>query len=459
MRPQARAALIAAACVLTAACGSTNASPVTSESLATVTGTKIPGEASSPTPASDMDETSDPDTAMSEPQVIETADPEPTTLSTSTVVPESPTATATPVLDVDPRSVTRQNVTSLDGAIAVAVRPGTNQVFIGRQTGEVHELTPQGDRWGTAQEPVFSLVDRTIANKERGLLGFTFSPDGAFMYVAWTDRSNDANVLTEYAVNESGIDASSERVVLVVDQPFRNHNGGNVAFGPDGYLYYGLGDGGSGGDPLGHGQNTNTLLGSIVRIDPTARDAGAYGIPPDNPFVNGGGAPEIFIVGARNPWRFSFDQATGDLWIADVGQDQFEEINRFNAADGGGLGANLGWNYREGFVAYRENSPKPVSAAGPFTDPLFAYPHEEGRCSVTGGMVYRGEALPQLHGAYIYGDFCSGEVFALSADGATNIRLAVSVQRNTLASFGSDPTGEIWILTLSGDVVQLIPER
>jgi len=453
MRPQARAALIAAACVLTAACGSTNASPVASEAVANVTATEVPGEPSSPDPVA-VEPTAEADSV-----VDETVVSEPTTLSTSTVVPEPPTATAVPQLNVDPRSVTRQQVTSLDGAIAVAVRPGTNQVFVGRQTGEVHELTPRGDRWDTVEDPVFSLAGRTIANKERGLLGLTFSPDGSFMYVAWTDRANDANVLTEYAVGDDGIDASSERVVLVVDQPFRNHNGGNVAFGPDGYLYYGLGDGGSGGDPLGHGQNTNTLLGSIVRIDPTARDAGAYGIPPDNPFVNGAGAPEIFILGARNPWRFSFDPVTGDLWIADVGQDQFEEINRFSAADGGGLGANLGWNHREGFVAYEEDRPKAVSAAGPFTDPLFAYPHEDRRCSVTGGMVYRGEALPQLEGAYIYGDFCSGEVFALSADGVTNTRLEVSVPRNTLASFGADPAGEIWILTLSGDVVQLIAER
>jgi len=451
---------------LTAACGTTetpvaNEGSVSSEPAAAVTATSGPvaDETSTDTGSVAQDLAGPDDSAPVDAEEIAQQDPEPTVLSTSTAVPTPATATPDPVLRVDPRSVTRTNVTSLDDAIAVAVRPGSDQVFLARQTGEIHELTPQGDRWEAGEDPVFSLVGRTIANKERGLLGFTFSPDGSHMYVAWTDRANDANMLTEYEVDDNGIDAASERVLLVVGQPYRNHNGGNVAFGPDGYLYYGLGDGGSGGDPLGHGQNTNTLLGSIVRIDPTARDAGAYGIPPDNPYVNGGGAPEIFMVGARNPWRFSFDPVTGDLWIADVGQDEFEEINRFRPADGGGLGANLGWNHREGFAAYEENSRKAVSAAGVFTDPLFAYPHENQRCSVTGGMVYRGEQIPQLYGAYVYGDFCSGEVFALSADGTTNIRLEVSVPRNTLASFGVDPAGEIWMLTLSGDVLELIPER
>ncbi len=281
---------------------------------------------------------------------------------------------------------------------------------------------------------------------EEGLLGLTFDPDfsdNGHFYVYYSASDPRRSVLSKFSTNASDpnlADPDSERVILQVGQPFANHNGGQVLFGPDGYLYVGLGDGGSGGDPSGNGQNRSTLLGAILRIDIHSVASGdAYSIPPDNPFVGADGVrEEIFAYGLRNPWRFSFDRETGVLWAADVGQNEFEEIDIIKA------GLNYGWNVMEGFHCFpgRDLDCDQVGLALP----LVEYDHSQG-CSVTGGYVYRGSRLPSLYGSYVYGDFCSGKTWALSYDGVrVTEHIELAGTRLDISSFGEGPTGELYIL-------------
>jgi len=246
-------------------------------------------------------------------------------------------------------------------------------------------------------------------------------------------------------------DAESEEILLQVDQPAANHNGGHLEFGPDGYLYIGLGDGGSQGDPSGNGQSLDTLLGKILRIDVNA--AAPYGIPTDNPYVSVGGLGEIWATGLRNPWRFSFDILTGDLYIGDVGQYQWEEIDFLPGGYVGPL--NFGWNYFEGTHAYEGNPPSDAK----LTMPVAEYEHGSSRCSVTGGYVYRGAALPAWQGVYVYADYCSGEVFGLiqRADGAWETRLLYDTPY-LVTSFGLDEAGELYLIDRSGGVYQLLSQ-
>jgi glucose/arabinose dehydrogenase len=234
-----------------------------------------------------------------------------------------------------------------------------------------------------------------------------------------------------------------------VDQPYSNHNGGNLAFGPDGYLYIGLGDGGSGGDPHGNGQSLTTLLGKMLRIDPTLLEDRPYAIPSDNPFVGREGArPEIWAYGLRNPWRYSFDRATGDLWIADVGQSAWEEIDVQSSGSDGG--ENYGWNRMEGDHPFEGDAPADV------VRPVFEYSHDDGGCTVTGGYVYRGRAIPALARAYLFADFCLGrlEAIRLQDGGGAEHRILGPVVRN-VSSFGEDARGELYVLSLEGTVSRI----
>jgi glucose/arabinose dehydrogenase len=245
-------------------------------------------------------------------------------------------------------------------------------------------------------------------------------------------------------------DPGSERSLLHFEDPFPNHNGGQLAFGPDRRLYIAFGDGGSGGDPLGNGQSLGTLFGKILRIDPRPAGGRPYGVPPDNPFVGRDGArPEIWDYGLRNPWRFSFDAATGDLWIGDVGQNAYEEIDHEPAGEGG---RNYGWNRREGLHAYNGGD-RPDGAV----DPVIEYSHASG-CTVIGGFVYRGRRISGLQGAYLYGDYCAGWVRAARAPGG---RIAeerdLGLQVPSLSSFGADANGELYALSLGGDVYRIAP--
>jgi len=315
---------------------------------------------------------------------------------------------------------------------------GSGRLFIIEKAGDIRIY----DNGQLLDAPFLDITDRVNASgNEMGLLGLTFHPDykqNGFFYVNYTGADGNTRI-SRFHASENVADSQSENVLLVVKQPFQNHNGGALAFGPDGYLYAGLGDGGSAGDPQKNGQNTETLLGKILRIDVNKGDK--YSIPSDNPFGN-----EVWAYGLRNPWRFSFDRATGDLWIGDVGQDKWEEIDYLPAGSGGGT--NFGWSVMEGNHGYNG---QPQS--GMYT-PVAEYSHAEGGCSVTGGYVYRG-MIPEWNGIYIYGDYCSGKVWALiQSDGQSQSQVMFETGV-TITSFGQDESGEIYLASDNGNIYHL----
>ncbi len=320
-------------------------------------------------------------------------------------------------------------------------------LYVASKTGLVFRLDP-----GDTPQQWLDMRDRVSTEGERGLLGIAFGPRGRF-YASFTDLGGNTRVVA-WRISGSEVDAGSETEVIAVDQPFANHNGGHIEFGPDGMLYLGLGDGGSGYDPLGNGQDTSSLLGSILRIDAATVPSG-YRVPSDNPYVDHPEivAPEIWLFGVRNPWRFSLDPPTGDLWIGDVGQDRFEEIDHLpGGTDGqvGGRGANLGWSILEGFDTIGDRADlvsDPVA-------PVFVYEHDRG-VSVTGGRVYRGSDIPALDGVFLFADFGSGTLWAIrpAAGGHEVAVLAENV--GSIAGFGTDATGEVYLLDLSGRVLKL----
>ncbi len=301
---------------------------------------------------------------------------------------------------------------------------------------------------------VLDIAGQTTTDAERGLLGLAVSPSGEHLYVSSTDPDGNSRV-DEYGIAADGeVDEASRRAVFALDQPFPNHNGGHLTFGPDGLLYFGLGDGGAAGDPLEAGQDRGQLLGSILRIDPRGAGGSAYGVPSDNPFVDVEGArPEVWIKGVRNPWRFSFDPVTGDLWIGDVGQSALEEVDWLPADDGGtgaGRGVNLGWNLMEGDQPY-EGGVEPDD----HTPPIFTYGHDGGACSITGGHVYRGEDVPELHGAYLFADYCDGDIRAIAVDDGEVLDDAVIGNTDGPISFALSPTGDLYLLTEPGSLLHL----
>lgn len=303
-------------------------------------------------------------------------------------------------------------------------------------------------------EVVIDIRDRVDSNaNEEGLLSFVFHPEfdvNGRVFLSYTGTSTlgePRSLLSEFLSNDGGatFDPGSETTVLDFDKPYDNHNGGHVEFGPDGRLYLATGDGGRGGDPLGNGQNQNTLLGAILRIDVDGE--APYTIPADNPFAVTGGAPEIYAWGLRNPWRFSFDRNTGRLWAGDVGQVMFEEIDIIER------GGNYGWNRKEGFVCYRAGCD-----LNAFDDPVWAYPRADGR-SVTGGFVYRGTAIPELVGVYVYADFVSGRFWGLSRDPITAewSNQFLGALGSGVASFGEDDQGELLLANLNdGRIYRLV---
>jgi glucose/arabinose dehydrogenase len=275
-----------------------------------------------------------------------------------------------------------------------------------------------------------------------------FTQNGYF-YVNYTDRRGDT-VISRFQVaaeNPQQVDPASEFGLLGVEQPFRNHNGGVLAFGPDGFLYIGLGDGGGGGDPRGNGQNTEKLLGKILRLDVDNGDP--YAIPPDNPFAQRGGAPEVWAYGLRNPWRFSFDRLTGDLFIGDVGQNSYEEIDYLPAGSPGPT--NFGWNYREGAHPFAGEPAGRVE----LTDPVAEYGRDQG-ITVIGGYVYRGSELPEWQGIYLYGDYGTGLIWGLFRDTGGAWQNSVLFQSGfTITSFGEDESGEIYLVDYPGSLYRL----
>ncbi|HVM01481.1 MAG TPA: PQQ-dependent sugar dehydrogenase, partial [Acidimicrobiales bacterium] len=332
-----------------------------------------------------------------------------------------------------------------DQPLGLAVRTGDDALYVVEKGGRIRAL--RGDR--VDPTPVLDLSGSVSSAFEQGLLGAAFSPDGALLYVDYTDRAGDTRVV-EYAFEDGRAVPASARVVLAVDQPFTNHNGGHLAFGPDGHLYISLGDGGHGGDPDGNAQDLGTLLGSILRIDPRPSGGRPYTVPPDNPFAGRPGARgEIWAYGLRNPWRFSFDAATGALWIGDVGQADREEVSM--APPGSRGGENYGWDRFEGSRPFEGDDP-----AG-LVPPVYDYGRDEGNCAVTGGYVYRGERLPALRGRYVFADFCRGEVLALvDGDGGMQAR-ALGPRLESVASFGEDAARELYVLSLAGALFRLDP--
>jgi len=334
----------------------------------------------------------------------------------------------------------------LRDALYVTGAPGeASRLFVVRQSGTVRILQ-RGRLTGRLFLNVSGLVR---SGGEQGLLGLAFHPGYARngrIFVNYTDRGGDTVVAEYRRAGRNRVNPSSARVLLRIAQPFSNHNGGHLAFGPDGMLYIAVGDGGSSGDPGRNAQDRGSLLGKILRIDVDSRTGGRpYGIPSGNPFASGGGRPEVYAYGLRNPWRFSFDRKRGDLWIGDVGQNRVEEIDF--ARKGRGAGLNFGWNAFEGRSAFAGAGA--LQGRAP-TRPVAQYTHARG-CSVTGGYVYRGSRAPALRGRYLYADYCTGELWSMRAGprpgtprretGRLNVRL------RTVTSFGESTGGDLYVIS------------
>src|SRR6478735_1998353 len=347
-----------------------------------------------------------------------------TTVPTAPPPPSSPPPSSPSPPAAGVRLVTV--ATGLDSPVDVAAIPGTAKLAVVEKTGRVLVLTDGHP----ASKPLLDLRSKVSQGSEQGLLSIAFSPRYATNRLAYIDYTDlDGNTHVAELDTRSG----TLRTLLFVHQPFANHNGGALAFGPDGMLYVGMGDGGSEGDPEGNGQNRASLLGKILRLDVAKRHP----------------RPQMYAYGLRNPWRFSFDPATGDLWIGDVGQNRYEEVDHLAA--GTPPGANLGWNAYEGRAVYK---PQPIDRSR-LVWPVAVYPHSEG-CSITGGYVYRGNHVPALRGRYVYGDFCSGRIWSLPAGGGRP-RLLALPRLEGLSSFGVDAHGELYAATLGGRVLRFVP--
>ncbi len=323
----------------------------------------------------------------------------------------------------------------------------SDRLYILEQRGVIRVI----QRENSLIKTFLDINDRVGSDaSEQGLLGMAFHPEydaNSYFFVHYTDTEGDTVISRFKAIDPDNADPASESVILTADQPYSNHNGGQIVFGPDGFLYIGLGDGGLAADPHGNAQSLKTLLGKILRIDINTENR--YGIPMDNPFVNQVEVrPEIWAYGLRNPWRFSFDRLTGDMYIGDVGQNNWEEID-FEAKGSKG-GANYGWNKMEGshcFILLCDSQD--------LTPPIFEYQHGDSACSVTGGYVYRG-SMNQLYSAYVYGDYCSGEIWALKRSSDVNWSNMLLIRTDLrISSFGEDGSGELYVVDHKGAVYRL----
>lgn len=367
---------------------------------------------------------------------------------TATTIPETPTVTNVPATDTPTGAASFPDPNAYEWELVVAdlSRPvdvqsnGSGRLFIIEKVGRIRILQ-DGQ---LLEQPFLDISDLVgSSGNEQGLLGLAFHPqyaqNGRF-FVNYTDNDGNTVISRFQASNDPNLaDASSEVQLLGIDQPFPNHNGGVLAFGPDGHLYAGMGDGGAAGDPFGNAQKTDNLLGKVLRID--VDSAEPYAVPPDNPFGN-----EIWAYGLRNPWRMSFDRATGDLYIGDVGQNAWEEIDYLPA--GTGAGTNFGWDFREGAHEYEGSAP------GGLVDPIAEYSHPDGGCSVTGGYVYRG-TMPEWNGIYLFGDYCTGFIWGLiESNGTWQMQQLFDVDV-TITSFGQDDAGEIYLISDNGSIYRL----
>jgi len=398
--------------------------------------------------------------------------------ATSSPVPISSraaTAVAVPIPSLAPQALAAAQATgvlprlALEAAISGLVQPvfvtgagdGSGRLFLVEKPGAIRI-------WKDGQllaEPFLDICDRIRSSgSEQGLLGLAFAPDFArsgYFWVNYIDLSGNTSIARfQAAPGSNTADPGSEFKILDVKQPAPNHNGGMLAFGPDGYLYAGLGDGGGAGDPSGNGQSPATFLGKMLRLDVTSDPSRPYVVPVQNPWVrarlNGRDVlPEVWAIGLRNPWRYSFDRTTGDLWIADVGQNKYEEVDRVEAAAGKTLegGVDFGWSIMEGMHCFPESA---ACRKDGLQLPVVEYQHGANGCSITGGYVYRGKLIPGLDGVYLYGDYCSGRIWTLSpaADGRWRSALALESGLG-ISSFGEDDSGEMYVVDLKGGVYRI----
>ena len=452
-------ALILAASLLAAACG-----PDAPDPTAAPTPTSIPVPPPTPTAADTAAPVPTPTASKVPPAPTHLPAHVPTLTPTvpitllpaSTPTPTvSPPATAAPPLR--PLTVERafphlefRGLTNLTQPAA-----GDDRLFVTEQSGRVFAF-PNDE--GAREADVFLDIRDRVSDRgsEEGLLGLAFDPayhEDGYLYVYYSASGPRRSVVARFSLNAERreADPDSELVIMEIGQPFGNHNGGQLAFGPDGFLYVGLGDGGAAGDPQGHGRNRATLLGSILRIDVSGSTAEVpYTVPRDNPFAGDSASrPEIWAYGLRNPWRFSFDRETGALWAGDVGQNRVEEVDVVEK------GGDYGWKTLEGSRCF-----SPSTGCDPTGTvlPVWEYPLNGGNCSVIGGYVYRGERLPSLAGAYVFGDFCSGHIWALRYDGQTvteHLLLADTDLR--IASFGQDREGELYVLSQNDGIYRIVP--
>jgi glucose/arabinose dehydrogenase len=361
--------------------------------------------------------------------------------------------------DFDPNgiSITFQSVASgfSSPVLVTNAGDGSNRLFVVEQGGRIKIIT-NGNVLGT---PFLDIHNGISTGGERGLLGLAFHPNfetNHKLYVNFTNTSGDT-AINEYRVttDPDRVSTTTGRRILTIDQPYSNHNGGNLAFGPDGYLYIGMGDGGSAGDPGNRAQNLNSLLGKMLRINVNGTSGSRqYRIPSTNPYVGKTGRDEIWARGLRNPWRWSFDRFTGNLWIGDVGQNRYEEIDRSTVnSRPAGWGANYGWRVMEGRHCYVPSSGCDTSHK---TLPIVEYTHTYG-CSVTGGFVYRGAAYPMLRGGYFFGDYCTGRIWTVYAGARSPARRTFLAQPNiNISSFGESESGELYVVDHGGRVLQII---
>ncbi|MBM3671118.1 MAG: PQQ-dependent sugar dehydrogenase [Actinobacteria bacterium] len=347
--------------------------------------------------------------------------------------------------------MTLTKISDLKSGTAMATRPDDAALYLAQQSGQITALENGQSR------PVLDLSGRLVNNAEHGLLGLAFSPDGSKLYVHFSAAGSGDTTLEEYAFTNGQADVASRRLVFTAPDLQYNHNGGDLTFGPDGNLYLALGDGGGANDegsghaPEGNGQSLTTVLGKIIRIDPRPTQAAQYRIPPDNPFATGGGSPEIWVYGLRNPWRFSFDRQTDDVWIADVGQNAYEEVNLVPFASA--AGSNFGWPLQEGAHDFRGGA-----AAGSTVLPIHETTHADGNCAITGGYVYRGTRIPDLVGSYLYTDYCRPVIAAIQVlDGQVVVARDLGVSATQIASFGQDNGGELYVISQSEGVFRIDP--
>ncbi|MFO7683422.1 MAG: PQQ-dependent sugar dehydrogenase [Chloroflexota bacterium] len=397
------------------------------------------------------------------PPVVTAVSP-PSSTSTTEQPVETAVSEPSPTLPIEPPPVTAVSAITLAPIITEGLdRPlylthaGDDRLFVLEKAGTVRIV----ENGVLLPEPFLDIRDRVDGQaSERGLLSVAFHPDYAVdgavgngrFFVNYTDDQG-STVISRFQVSADAnrAAADSEVNLLTIPQPFSNHNGGQIQFGPDGYLYVGMGDGGAAGDPQKNGQNAQTLLGAMLRLDVDAASAEAnYGVPASNPFVNGGGRGEIWAIGVRNPWRFSFDRLTGDLFIADVGQNVWEEVSLQPTSSPGG--ENYGWDILEASQCFGQQT----CDSGGTILPIHEYAHENGRCSITGGYVYRGQKFPALSGNYFFGDYCTGEIWSLAPaeGGVWSAQLVLDTPGN-VASFGEDANGELYVVDLQGGVYRI----